>query len=106
MPVAGRVGLAHIDENFLGDYAAHYFHQLSPKRLIDLARGLAWRRPHCRWAWRWPSRSASNRLGPRCSARRGWDSSATSLRCLFRSMGFDAGAPAHLPPAATRASPA
>lgn len=34
--LTGRVGLAHIDENFLDDYAAHYFYSFA-KRLIDLA---------------------------------------------------------------------
>lgn len=34
--LTGRVGLTHIDENFLDDYAAHYFYGFT-KRLIDLA---------------------------------------------------------------------
>lgn len=33
--LTGRVGLTHIDENFLDDYAAHYFYGFT-KRLIDL----------------------------------------------------------------------
>lgn len=33
--LTGRVGLAHIDENFLDDYAAHYFYGYI-KRLIDI----------------------------------------------------------------------
>ena len=33
--LTGRVGLAHIDENFLDDYAAHYFYGFL-KRLIDI----------------------------------------------------------------------
>ncbi|WP_426397426.1 sugar transferase [Ralstonia sp. R-29] len=34
--LTGRVGLAHIDENFLDDYAAHYFYSFI-KRAVDLA---------------------------------------------------------------------
>ena len=34
--LTGRVGLAHIDENFLDDYAAHYFYSFI-KRALDLA---------------------------------------------------------------------
>jgi lipopolysaccharide/colanic/teichoic acid biosynthesis glycosyltransferase len=33
--LTGRVGLAHIDENFLDDYAAHYFHGYL-KRVVDI----------------------------------------------------------------------
>lgn len=33
--MTGRVGLAHIDENFLDDYAEHYFYGFS-KRLLDI----------------------------------------------------------------------
>ncbi len=33
--LTGRVGLAHIDENFLDDYAAHYFYGYL-KRTIDI----------------------------------------------------------------------
>jgi len=33
--LTGRVGLAHIDENFLDDYAAHYFYGYI-KRLVDI----------------------------------------------------------------------
>lgn len=34
--LAGRVALAHIDENFFDDHAAHYFYSFT-KRLIDIA---------------------------------------------------------------------
>ncbi|MDE2203481.1 MAG: exopolysaccharide biosynthesis polyprenyl glycosylphosphotransferase [Burkholderiaceae bacterium] len=92
--LTGRVALAHIDENFFDDHAAHYFYSFS-KRLIDIGAVLCLAplalpmgtivALAIRIETSGPALFRQERIGL-------YGKSFTMLK--FRSMGFDASAPA------------
>ncbi|MCP3019243.1 sugar transferase [Cupriavidus basilensis] len=92
--LTGRVGLAHIDENFLDDYAAHYFYNFT-KRLIDLAAVLCLAPVALPLGLAVAVAIRLESVGPALfhQARVGVFGKPFTM-FKFRSMGYDAGAPA------------